>query len=151
MDKEVALAFGARQLPKLLQILDHQSAAATNAAQALHALQTLDTAMNTQEEKAQAIRLDACRIIIPYLWHADTDVSISACRALTKLVVLLTGRAAVYANDGLPALCAMLLQRAPVHAAECIMNMASSTHGSQLIMQSSADVLGSLVQAGEVR
>ena len=147
----MALAFGNRQLPKLLEGLSASDGAQCGTATALHALRTLDAAMNTQEQKAQAIRLEACKVIVPYMWHADTAVAVSACKALTKLVVLLTGRNSLYQHDGLPALCAMLLQRSPLPAAECIMQMASTTHGSQLIMQSNADVLGSLVQAGKVR
>lgn len=146
-DSEIAIAYGRRELPKLLTFLARPN---ISAADTLRCLAALISCLNTQEQKVEAISLSACMILVVQLRSERVDVAKCACEALIKLVPLMSARDALAAAGGIEAL-VKLLRKAPLVATRCLLEVASSQQGAQILLRAPVDVIASLVGASKVR
>lgn len=142
---DITVAYGSRQLPKLLAALEHQ----TDAAGTAHCLRVLCGACNTQDEKARAIMLGAAERIVPHIDCADAEVAAEASRALGQLTTLMQGQDAAVQARGVEALTAAV-RRVPAPATRCLLHLAQTIHGVRAILSADSDVVAALADAFKV-
>jgi hypothetical protein len=144
---DIAVAYGRRSIPKLLSAL---SRSGLPDAETLRCLRALSAVINTQEQKACAIQDGAVPLIAQKLRSQNSTVAQRACKALTKLVVLMRGREELVRGGGVESLAAVL-QQMPVLVSRCLQAMSETLAGARMILESEADVVAELASACKAR
>jgi hypothetical protein len=144
--REIAIAYGRRELPKLLSVLSRPNGSSE---ESLKCLKALTDVLITQEQKAQAISLGAPKQIIRHLNSDNRWVCESACHALTKLVMLMHGREEAVNHGGVKAV-TQVLHLIPVAATRCLMEISKTLQGAQAILDSDANVVAELSNSCKV-
>lgn len=131
--QDVKVAYGRQGIPQILAGLQTPSATAAESMAALNLV------LATQEMKAEAIRLEAPRVLIQYLCPTfNARVVRAACCNLTQLIRLIDGCLATVLHGGIGALISVL-HVAPKEVALCILDVSRTPEGSQAILQSGAE------------
>lgn len=143
---DIHVAFGRRSLPKLLAILNSE---ALTQADSQRCLLALDAVLNSQEQRALAIRDGAVPAVSRQLQSGDIQAAESACHVLAKLSTLMSGREALVKCGAVPKLAALLLPL-PIAASRCLQAVSESLIGAQLVLQSHAEVVGSVAEVCKV-
>jgi hypothetical protein len=138
--EEVAVAYGRRQLPKLLSLLTRTEVSSDKK---IHCLEILRLVCTTPEQKMEAITLGAPKQIIKCITIANCGVTEAACRALEPLVSLMDGRQQVFESNGIDLLTSVL-HLAPEAAARCLVQLADTLPGAQAMIKSGDHVVSAL-------
>jgi hypothetical protein len=144
--EEVVVAYGRRQLPKLLAVL---SLSGLSADKKIHCLHTLRSVCTTQEQKAEAVALGAPWQIISCITTANCGIAEAACLALEPLVSIMDGQLQVFECNGVKCLTSVL-PLAPVAAARCLVHLAGTLPGAQAIFESDDAVIPAIANTCKV-
>ncbi|KAF8066197.1 hypothetical protein HT031_002519 [Scenedesmus sp. PABB004] len=141
----VALAFGARQLPKLVEALELPAEALPQPERA-RALALLLGGLAAPEAKVQAVQAGALPPLLTWLAHpASSDgVARAACACIASIAALRQGRAALADAGGVAVLTAALAT-VPDSAAAALRVLASSADGAAALRASPVAVTAALV------
>ena len=143
--RKIAIAYGRRDLPKLLEAL----ASPCSDEETLQCLHAMSAILNSQEQKAHAIKLGTVPLVIEQLHSSNQQVALKACEALTKLMAFMAGRDELAAAGGIDAL-ASHLHAQPVPVAQCLSQVSLTLEGARMILNSKASVIAGLADACQV-
>ncbi|GAQ90347.1 hypothetical protein KFL_006300050 [Klebsormidium nitens] len=145
--QEVAIAYGRRQVDKLVGVLKLGDELPPE--QCKQALQALFDCISSQESRALAIKSG----VLPHLLSRTTDqdrvIRRLACILVARFITIQSGREAFARDDGLPNILAGLQDpiREVNHAsAECLHNLSNSPDGSVFLRTNSDTAVPAVVQ-----
>lgn len=148
---EIAVAYGARCMPKLSAVLALPRKDLTPGERA-HALRTFLGQCSNQESKASGVGSGAVGALVTLVADAESDAVVRqlSCMALASLCTLVTGRAALFAAEGASTLCGALRdddERAREAAAVVLETVSSARDGAGVLAGDKAgvDVIGALI------
>lgn len=113
------------------------------------ALRYLLSMLATQERKAEAISAGAPGPLVHHLTSTDAVVRELSCRSLCALAMLVEGRAAVVAAEGVPAVTKLLADQLPgarTAAAETLAALSAGPEGHVAVLASTSGALQRVVR-----
>mmetsp|Transcript_22488 Transcript_22488/g.76422 ORF Transcript_22488/g.76422 Transcript_22488/m.76422 type:complete len:350 (-) Transcript_22488:750-1799(-) len=142
---EIAVAYGRRHVPKLVDVIALPELEGEKRAKALRYLRKL---LSNQETKAEAVTYGSAPPVITLTADADADVRREACMVLEALCLLREGRKAVVEGEGVTALTTLLTDgEEPVRdaAAAALSTLSTSSDGAAYTLGSPAGVVPAVV------
>ncbi|DBA83983.1 TPA: 50S ribosomal protein L3 [Trebouxia sp. C0004] len=140
---EVAVAYGQRAMPKLVEVL---SLPDKSDACSIECLQLLLSLLGNQERKAQAISAKLVQCVAPFLGFENCDICNLSCQVLASLAQLFQGRLAILQASGLEAVIAAL-GKAPESGIICLQAFSVSIDGSAALLDCSENASEALVHS----
>eukprot|EP00899_Mesostigma_viride_P015401 jgi/Mesvir1/23862/Mv10658-RA.1 len=143
---EIAVAYGRRSIPKLIEVLS-LSTEELPSVERVKALQELQGLISNQEQKILAIKHASATTLVRLLSDGAPDVRHQSARALTSLASIRQGREAILESSGVSALTNLLKDedaRVREASAACLEMMTTARDGIAALLAPDTGVVAQL-------